>query len=90
MANMLKTLLAVAFVSYTEASMVVPIDAFGAANYCETTADCGGSVKAGYSCGWYKRHEGAMEGRCIPTSLCGKRQSKDEENSVMICKDPAP
>ena len=69
MANLIKSILLIAVAS---ASSVDPIDATGVANYCETSKDCGGTVKTGYSCGWYKRHLGAMEGRCIPSSLCGK------------------
>ena len=96
MANLIKTILVVAFVSTTEAIQIegkppvdpsIPIDATGVANYCETSKDCGGSVKSGYSCGWYQRHFGAMEGRCIPTRLCGKNALDGEDGSLMVCPD---
>ena len=87
MANLFKTILVVAFVS--TASAVTPIDATGVANYCETSVDCGGTVKSGYSCGWYKRHLGAMEGRCIPTKMCGLPSLEGEAKSVMECPDVA-
>ena len=49
-----------------------PIDGDGVANYCETSADCGGNLGNGFACGWYKRHEGTREGRCILKTMCGK------------------
>ena len=64
-----------------------PIDGDGVANYCETSADCGGNLGTGMSCGWYKRHEGTREGRCIPTALCGKEARPNEEASLMICPE---
>ena len=84
MAYLLKSILLIAVAS---AHAVVPIDGTGVANYCETSVDCGGTVKSGYACGWYKRHFGAMEGRCIPAAMCGKPSLPGDDKSTMVCPD---
>ena len=100
MANLLKSLFVVALAASTAEAINVhevpqkkmesagrgdPIDGDGVANYCETSADCGGNLGTGFSCGWYKRHEGTMEGRCITTSMCGKNALEGDDKSLMTC-----
>ena len=104
MSNLLKSLFVVALTASTAEAINMhevpqkkmesagrgdPIDGDKVANYCETSADCGGNLGTGFTCGWYKRHEGTREGRCILTAMCGKNAKADDDRSLMICPDLA-